>query len=148
MDEDNYRSAYREFNELPCLFEKAILQHCCKCRLARHFNLAERVGVACSTTTAQEQCREFLSIMQDKSIFALQLTPSADGKLPHAKKIKIQCGGIVGLQLLDGADGMDKDVHLLLGNAVEHFGSLGQLPFEQIVRSVASFEGRKRRKKK
>lgn len=148
MDEDNYRSTYRDFNELPCLFEKAVLQQCCKCHLARHFNLAERVGVACSTKVAQAQCREFLSVMQDKSVFALQLTPTEDGKLPHAKKIKIQCGGINGLQLLDGSTDMDKDVHQLLSNAVQHFGGLDQLPFEQIVRSVVSFEGRKRRKKK
>lgn len=147
MDEDNYRSTYRDFNDLPCLFEKAVLQQCCKCHLARHFNLAERVGVACSVPAAQEQCREFLSVMHDKSIFALQLTPSEDGKLPHAKKIKIQCGGVNGLQLLDGSNDMDKDVHKLLGSAIEHFGSLDQLPFEQIVRSVVSFEGRKRRKK-
>ncbi|MGW8246756.1 MAG: hypothetical protein ACWGOV_01490 [Acidiferrobacterales bacterium] len=147
MDEDNYRSTYREFNDLPCLFEKAVLQRCCKCHLARHFNLAERVGVACSTMAAQEQCREFLSVMKDKSIFALQLTPTEDGKLPHAKKIKIQCGGVNGLQLLDESNDMNKDVNRLLNNAVEHFGSLDQLPFEQIVRSVVSFEGRKRRKK-
>jgi len=148
MDEDNYRSTYREFNELPCLYEKAVLQQCCKCHLARHFNLAERVGVACSTQAAQEQCRAFLSIMQDKSIFALQLTPSVDGKLPHAKKIKIQCGGINGLQLLAGSTETDKDVHQLLSDAVGRFGGLDQLPFEQIVRSVVRFEGRKRRKKK
>jgi hypothetical protein len=147
MDEDNYRSTYREFNELPCLFEKAVLQQCCRCHLAKHFNLAERIGVACTSDTAQDQCRAFLSIMKDKSIFALQLPVTEDGKLPHAKKIKIQCGGINGLQILQGAGDMDKDVNHLLNNAVKHFGGLDQLPYEQIVRSVVSFEGRKRRNK-
>jgi len=147
VDEDNYRSTYREFNELPCVFEKGILQQCCKCHLARHFNLAERVGVACNSGAAQQQCRSFLSIMQDKSVFALQLTPSADGKLPHAKKIKIQCGGINGLQMLDGATQMDKDVNQLLNHAFEQYGEMEQLPYEEIMRSVVTFEGRKRRGK-
>lgn len=147
MDEDNYRSTYREFNELPCVFEKGILQQCCKCHLARHFNLAERVGVACNSGAAQQQCRSFLSIMQDKSVFALQLTPSADGKLPHAKKIKIQCGGINGLQMLDGATQMDKDVNQLLNHAFEQYGDMERLPYEEIMRSVVTFEGRKRRGK-
>ena len=147
MDEDNYRSTYREFNELPCLFEKGVLQQCCKCHLAKHFNLAERVGVACSSRAAQEQCREFLSIMQDKSVFALQLTPTADGKLPHAKKIKIQCGGVNGLQMLNRVAQMDKDVNKLLNHALEHYGNMEQLPYEEIMRNVVTFEGRKRRKK-
>jgi hypothetical protein len=147
VDEDNYRSTYQEFNELPCVFEKGILQQCCKCHLARHFNLAERVGVACSSGPAQEQCREFLSTMQEKSVFALQLTPSADGKLPHAKKIKIQCGGVNGLQMLHGTDQIDKDVNQLLDHAVEYYGAMQQLPYEEIMRSVVVFEGRKRRGK-
>lgn len=145
MDEDNYRSTYSQYNELPCLFEKAVLQQCCKCHLARHFNLAERIGVACSEASAQQQCREFLSIMREKSIFALQLTPSADGKLPHAKKIKIQCGGINGLHLLESEGTPDKDVNLLMTRAVSQYGSVAKLPFEQIIRSVVAFEGRKRR---
>jgi len=147
VDEDNYRSTYREFNELPCVFEKGILQQCCKCHLARHFNLAERVGVACNSGAAQQQCLAFLSIMQDKSVFALQLTPSSDGKLPHAKKIKIQCGGINGLQMLDGATQVVKDVNQLLNHAIERYGDMERLPYEEIVRSVVTFEGRKRRKK-
>ena len=131
----------------PCLFEKGVLQRCCACHLAKHFNLAERVGVACTARAAQQQCREFLAIMQEKSVFALQLTPTDDGKLPHAKKIKIQCGGINGLHTLDGAADLGKDVNRLLDHAVKHFGGMAQLPFEQIVRSVVAFEGRKRRKK-
>ena len=146
MDEDTYRSTYREVNELPCVFEKAVLQQCCGCRLAKHFNLAERIGVACTSGTAQDQCRAFLSVMQEKSIFALQLPLSGDDKLPHAKKIKIQCGGVNGLEMLEETTGIGKDVNRLLNKAVEHFGSLDKLPYEQIVRSVVSFEGRKRRK--
>jgi len=148
MDEDNYRSTYHDYNELPCLFEKAILQQCCRCHLARHFNLAERVGVACSTKGAQSQCREFLAVMQEKSLFALQISPTSDGKLPHAKKIKIQCGGVNGISELSSEPEDDKDVNKLLTNASRVAGGIDKLPFEQIVRSVVQFEGRKRRKNK
>jgi len=148
MDENNYRSTYREINELPCPFEKALLQQCCQCHLARHFNLAERIGVACTSGVAHEQCLRFLAIMHEKSVFALHLPGPQTGKLPHAKEIKIQCGSVNGLLALAGSDKNNKDVNDLLVKTTTRFTDLDKLPYEQIVRDVTSFEGRKRRPKK
>lgn len=151
MDENSYRSTYSEINDLPCAFEKSILQQCCHCHKAKHFNLAERIGVACTNTDAQKQCRTFLSIMREKSVFALQLSKANNGKLPHAKEIKIQCGGINGLQELfkDSSDkDMDKDINQLLNHLIGEPSDLELLPYDRIIRSVVSFEGRKRRRKK
>jgi len=148
MDENNYRSTYREINELPCAFEKALLQQCCQCHLARHFNLAERIGVACTVKVAHEQCREFLAIMHEKSVFALHFPLPETGKLPHAKEIKIQCGSVNGLLALARPDENNKDVNVLLVKTTTRFSGLDKLPYEQIVRDVASFEGRKRRPRK
>jgi hypothetical protein len=146
MDENNYRQTYREFNDLPCVYEKAILQQCCTCRRARHFNLAERIGVACSDPDSQGQCREFLGTLQQKSVFALQIPGPIDSELPHSKKIKIQCGGIIGLQQIEKLQIGDRDVNALLDRAIEVFGDLQSLPFEELVRGVVSFEGRRRKR--
>lgn len=148
MDENNYRDTYREFNELPCVYEKAVLQQCCSCRRARHFNLAERIGVACTDTASQERCRQFLAILQEKSVFALQLPNPELVQLPHAKKIKIQCGGVLGLLAANGNNSSDKDVNVLLEQAIDRFEGMESLPYEEIVRSIVRFEGRKRRGQK
>lgn len=146
MDETNYRSTYREINDLPCVYEKAILQQCCQCHRARHFNLAERIGVACTNTAEQKRCQVFLELMQQKSVFALQL-PGQDGTdLPHAKKIKIQCGGIIGLQSLFPGTDPEKDVSALLDESLHRHKDLQSLPYEELVRSVVSFEGRRRKR--
>jgi len=147
MDENNYRSTYREINNIPCVFEKGILQQCCRCRKAQHFNLAERIGVACTDTGAQKLCREFVTTLREKSVFALQLSSTENEKLPHAKEIKIQCGGVLGLQELPGAKTVDGDVHQLLHQALADSNDMDILPYELIVRSVVRFEGRKRRQK-
>lgn len=151
MDETNYRSTYSEINDLPCAFEKAILQQCCRCHKAKHFNLAERIGVACTNTDAQKQCRTFLSIMRDKSVFALQLSKVNNGKLPHAKEIKIQCGGVNGLNELfqdSGGGDIGKDINQLLNHLIGETSEPEALPYDRIIRSVASFEGRKHRHRK
>lgn len=148
MDEKNYRSTYHDLNGLPCAFEKAILQQCCSCHRARHFNLAERIGVACSTENAQKQCQKFLALMHSKSVFALQLPKYKNGQLPHAKEIKIQCGGVNGLHQLKNTEQAEKDVDLLLSEAIQQCTRAEDLPYEQIVRSVVKFEGRKRRNQK
>jgi len=148
MDENNYRDTYREINDLPCVYEKAILQRCCGCSLARHFNLAERIGVACTSNNAQNRCKKFLSILQQKSVFALQTPEQAQGELPHAKKIKIQCGGAIGLKSLENVQAGELDINTLLDRACELYGDIESLPYEELVRSVVHFEGRKRRKQK
>lgn len=149
MDEDNYRSTYHEFNELACVFEKAVLHQCCHCHRAKHFNLAERIGVACTSKTAQHRCRDFLELMRQKSSFALQLATPDTGPLPHARQIKIQCGGIIGIQaaLRDSEDPGSRDVDQLLDLALENYQALPALPFDLMVRSVTKYEARKRRKK-
>jgi len=149
MDEDNYRSTYHEINELACVFEKAVLHQCCHCHRAQHFNLAERIGVACTTVTAQQRCRKFLDLMRQKSTFALQLTSPESDPLPHSKQIKIQCGGMIGIQstLQSVEDPAQRDIDELLERALKTFNTLDALPFDQIVRSVVKYEARKRRKK-
>lgn len=148
MDENHYRNTYRQFNDLPCVYEKAILQRCCSCGLAHHFNLAERIGVACSSNDAQNRCKKFLSILQRKSVFALQTPDQAQGELPHAKKIKIQCGGAIGLKSLENMQVADLDINALLDRACELHDDIESLPYEELVRSVVHFEGRKRRRPK
>jgi hypothetical protein len=40
-----------------------------------------------------------------------------------------------------------EDIFILLNEAEQQFGSLDQLPFSEIMPSIVSFEGRKRRRK-
>ena len=149
MDETEYRQTYHEVNERRCVFEKAINARRCTCDLSQRFNLADREGVSCTSETGAIRCRQLLVLLRDNARFALQMT-NVPGPLPHAKEVKVQIGGMLGLQKLLRPeminDDLVHDINGLAEVAIQRFNSLDNLPYSEIVKSVVSFEGRLRRR--
>lgn len=151
MEENQYRDTYRSINPLRCVFEKSIKSRRCHCSLSHRFCLADREGVSCSVDLAQKRCQSLLASLRNNAIFALRLT-RIDGALPHGKEIKIQNGGLLGLQLLldpahkSGAD--ITDIFQLINRAIERYHSIDDFPYDEIVKQIVRFEGRGRRKAK
>ena len=149
MDKKELDDAYHEINQRPCIFEKALLTRRCACAKAQRFWLAEREGIGCGETSARLQCQSLLDHMRQNARFALQLqTP--DAPLPHAKMLRLQTGGLLGLRRVLGAaaDQCDEieDVHGLVSEAIARFGGLEDLPYGDMLRVVSSFQARARRK--
>lgn len=75
---------------------------------------------------------------------------SVPGPLPHAKEVKVQIGGMLGIQKLLHPDMGDKelvdDINGLAKTAAQRFNSLDNLPYSEIVKSIVNFEGRLRRR--
>ena len=151
MDENAFISTYRELNTRFCPYEKGILTNQCRCPLAQRFNLAEREGVHCTKDHAQAQCVQLLDILREQSRFALKTTRER-GVLPHAQAIRIQIGGLRGLQMaLDGPESAQErieDVNGLISQAKEKFDDLQQLPFPLIMQQIAAYQGRRRRSRR
>ena len=149
MDETEYRQTYHEVNERRCVFEKAINARRCLCGLSQRFNLADREGVSCTSETSCIRCTQLLESLRNNARFALQMT-NVPGPLPHAKEVKVQIGGMLGLQKLLHPEIINDDlVHNINGlteAAIQQFNSLDNLPYSEIVKSVVSFEGRLRRR--
>ncbi len=149
MDETEYRSTYHAINELRCVFEKAILSRRCACTRCNRFHLADREGAACQSPGAHQRCHQLLQQLRQKALFALKLT-HLEGELPHAKEIKVQTGGLLGLQAALRPEQPAirvADVDGLLMEALQHYPSLAALPYPRIMQSVVGFEGRKRRRR-
>jgi len=148
VEEDEYRSTYQKINQRRCVFEKAILTRRCCCVCSARFYLADREGIACDSGTAHERCSHFVTQLRENARFALKITV-LDGELPHAKEIKVQNGGLLGLQRILHPDlSSDKviDVAGLTALGEQTYGSLEQIPYQEIVKSIADFEGRRRRR--
>ncbi|MGD2137136.1 MAG: hypothetical protein PVJ66_01850 [Gammaproteobacteria bacterium] len=149
MEEQQFRDTYNAVNRRRCVFEKAINSRRCSCDKSQRFNLADREGVACKTASGNALCTELLNTMRSKARFALHLT-RADSPLPHTKEIKVQTGGLLGLQALlhpDLADSLQVgNIIGLLDTAIRRYGRLGDLPFDRIVQAVVKFEGRSKRR--
>jgi hypothetical protein len=161
MDESAFRQARGAVNPQPCAFEKALLARCGACSLAERRNIAEREAVACGSQPARERCAALLALLRQNSVFALKLT-QADAPLPHAQAMKLQCGGLQGMQraagsaaALNGSAGTPAsgaaglapvaDVHGLVQACAEKFGGLQNLPYPVVIQSVVAYAIRRRR---
>lgn len=149
MDEDNYRQIYGQINGAPCVFEKGILSLKCKCSFQQKFNLADRHGVGCTDTVMQLNCKAFLDHLRCQTRFVFKI--DIEGPLPHNKEIKVQNGGMLGIQKLLFSDaehvaGVD-DISRLMLKSIEVYGAIENLPYNQIMPSVSNYKTRPKRQK-
>lgn len=148
MEEDKYKSTYSELASVRCVFEKALTNHQAKCALSRHFCLADREGYSCDDAVSSLKCSELLEKLREKSKFVLKLR-DVDGPLPHNMEIRVQVGGVRGLAKLINTDIVDKvdNIHRVLDQVINKFGSLDSLPYSEIIQSIEQFQGRRRRQR-
>jgi hypothetical protein len=138
MDETAYRQALTSSIPRYCPFEKTILTHCAACSKAERHNIAEREVIACSNAVAHERCITLRDLLRHNFTFALDKI-HIDGPLPHAQEMRMQCGGLRGIQFtLDGNDDVH-DVADLLTIAQQRYGELADLPYSLIVKRAISF---------
>lgn len=143
MDEIAFMHALESVNPKPCAFGKVILSRHCACSKVNKRYAAEREMVACTVDAEREQCLELLDMLRQNSAFALKLTHIIP-PLPHGPEMRVQCGGLQGLQQeVDGTEDV-VDISALLAAAKVKFGSLENLPYSKIVQSVVSCEVRKK----
>lgn len=148
MEEDEYRSTYAAVNERRCVLEKALNSRTVACSHAERFCLADREAVGCKSDPAQRRCQELLVRMRESARFALQMT-HIGGPLPHNKEIKVQVGGLQGLQaLLDPQRTQDAcvdDVYGLVNAAEQRFGPPVDFPYQEMIKHITRFQSRSRR---
>ncbi|MFV1984872.1 MAG: hypothetical protein ACC657_15100 [Thiohalomonadales bacterium] len=149
MDEDNFRSTYKQLNPDRCCFEKSITAKRCSCQYAIKFLLASREGVKCNNLESKKKCILFLTTLRNHARFSLKLT-KIDGPLPHKKEIKIQVGGLLGLQSsIKYKDNKNiPNIIELLKNATSEYQSIEKYPYDNIIQSVVNFEIRTKHKSK
>ena len=142
MDETSYRQILSANIQGACPFEKSILSGCAACSKAEKRNIAEREAVACNDREALDRCIALRDLLRHNFAFALG-RPHIDGPLPHAQEMRVQCGGLKGLQYaLDESDEV-RDVSALAVMAQQKFGGLADFPYSLIVqRANIAYKGR------
>jgi len=131
-----------------CPFEKAILGAQCACEMATRFSVAEQMGVECRSDIARNNCATLLAFMRERARFVLKVTDTSAG-LPFGKEMKVMLGGLIGLQRQlateeGAAVARVQNIHALVQQAQAAYGSLDALPYQEIVKSIAAFQGKRR----
>ena len=147
MDEQQYKSTYQNINPQRCVFEKAINSRVCNCSKACRFNLADREGVACNSSISLNRCSQLIEILRKKARFALQRT-EVNQALAHAQEIKIQNGGLLGLQfqVREIQQESVNDIDCLISDAENMFNKLDDFPYSQIMQVISNYQIRKSRR--
>lgn len=146
MDQDAYRKTFEQINERACLFEKCLFAGHAGCSQSEKFNLAEREGIQCKSDKGQSQCAELLELLRHHSRFVLKASQEG-GILSHAQALRIQVGGLRGLdQVMEKQQETVRfipDIYSLVSRAREQHGALESLPFDRIIQQIAAFKGRR-----
>ncbi len=142
MDQDAYHKTYDAVNDRPCHYEKAILAAQCTCQNAERFYLAERVGVLCRSDSGHHRCKAFLLQLRNHLRFTLKLTGDSS-VLPHAKAMRLQAGGMLGLQTALQPERPAvipvENIDSVLQQAMDTFTTFDQFPYQEIIKQVASY---------
>jgi hypothetical protein len=148
MDEDEYRKTYQQINETRCIFEKALCSLNCACSKSKPFRLADRTCYGCHSPEDQKQCIALLKHLRNQTKFVFKIN-EINGPFPHNKEIRVQNGGLLGLQkLVDINEERVADVQAVVSQAIKDFGSIDGLPFDLLMQSIMAFKARPKRKPK
>lgn len=127
-----------------CPFEKAILSVRCTCELSTRRVVAERMNAGCRDVAAARQCHALLALLHERARFALKAAGPIEN-LPFGKKMKVMVGGLTGLQAVISPAAPAtpvENVYRLVTAAVERFGGLERLPYDEIVQTIRTTPGR------
>jgi hypothetical protein len=142
MDEAAYRQKFGEVVERPCAFEKAVLAACVACERSDRIQIAEREAVTCRNASSHSRCQALHDLLRHAFSFALG-TLHDDTALPHAQEMRVQCGGLKGLQQVLNGSAEVANVDGLLGQAVLQCGELAEIPYSEVVHAAAQcYKGR------
>jgi hypothetical protein len=142
MDENAFLQKLSVAIVQPCTFEKSVLTHCVACERAGRVQIAEREAVNCQDATSLSRCTELHGYLRHSFSFALGQMHD-DTVLTHAQEMRVQCGGLKGLQYVLDEDAEVDNVDALMESAVQKWGGLEEIPYSEVVHAAAlCYKGR------
>lgn len=138
MDEAAYRQMLSGAIERPCTFEKAVLACCVVCERSQRVQIAEREAVTCQNNASHSRCTSLHDKLQHAFAFALGKV-RVDGPLPHAQEMRVQCGGLKGLQHVLNGNAEVESVDALLASTLQHYGELAKIPYSEVVHAASLY---------
>jgi len=132
-----------------CAFAATLMSDTFGCRHARHITRRGGPDIGCDSPAASLRCCHLYQQLKSR---VLPLLGYEDNLLttPHNIMVKIQFGGLLGLQRLLHGTGGDKvgDIDALAEEALAHYAEPGAIPYGELAPDVDQYRvqrGRRRR---
>lgn len=135
MDEAAYRQIFSEVIERPCSFEKAVLSRCVTCNRSGRIQIAEREAVTCQAASSLSRCTSMHDNLRHSFSFALGKVHD-EAPLPHAQEMRVQCGGLKGLQYVLNGNADVENVDALMESVLQKWNDSTEIPYSEVVHAA------------
>jgi hypothetical protein len=134
--------------EYKCAFSNTLVTGQFGCEKGEQVTRRGGPDVACASDEAHQQCEKLFQRMKQAALPAFGVEDDLLS-MPHSVLVKIQFGGLLGLQRLQG-DSTDvsavvKNIHGLVGQAIGKHGGLDAIPCQAFVEDMTSYKLKRRR---
>jgi hypothetical protein len=134
--------------EHKCAFSNTLVTSQFGCEKGAQVTRRGGPDVVCASDEAHQQCEKLFQRMKQTALPAFGVEDDLLS-MPHSVQMKIQFGGLLGLQRLQdkGADesAVVKNIHGLVGQAIGKHGGLDAIPCQAFVEDMTSYKLKRRR---
>lgn len=133
-------------DEYKCAFSNTLITNQFGCEKAEQVTRRGGPDIACTSGTAHQHCEKLFQQMKAAALPAFGVEDDLLS-MPHSVLVKIQHGGLLGLQrLLDGAAGSGdvKNIHALVDQTLGKYNNLDAVPYPALVQDMTSYKLRRR----
>lgn len=132
--------------DLKCVFPGPQVSGVFACSQGQHVVRRGGAEIACGSEQARCQCAQLFESLKTAALGHMQLEDDLL-TLPHSVLLKVQYGGLLGLQQLIGDDNESvADIHGLVDRLQGHYGDLDSVPCAEVAPLIAAFKMRRRSK--
>lgn len=134
--------------EYKCAFSNTLVTNQFGCEKGEPVARRSGPDIACTSGEAHQRCERLFQRLKEAALPAFGVEDDLL-TMPHSVLVKIQHGGLLGLQrLIDNGTaeaGEIKNIDGLVGRAVEKLGNLDTIPCQAFVEDMASYKLKRRR---
>ena len=132
--------------EYKCAFSNTLITNQFGCEKAEQVTRRGGPDVACTSDPAHQRCEKLFQQMKTAALPAFGVEDDLLS-MPHSVLVKIQHGGLLGLQRLLGSDAGSaavKNVHALVDQTVGKYNDLDAIPCPALVQDMTSYKLKRR----
>jgi len=134
--------------EYKCAFSNTLVTEQFGCENGKQVTRRGGPDVACTSDQAHRRCERLFQRMKETALPAFGVEDDLLS-MPHSVLMKIQFGGLLGLQrlLADGSAPLAAvdNIHALVDRALAKHGDLDAVPYRALVEDMTSYKLKRRR---
>ena len=128
--------------DLICPFSATLARETFGCNHAERIIRRGGTEFSCRNPASHARCLQLFGQLKDAALTAFDV-PDDLTQMPHSVLVKIQFGGLLGLQRITQAhppeSGRIEDIDALVSNAVKRFDTLQSIPCEHLAADMTGY---------